>query len=171
MPALPTFLDTQYPLKLPNELKEEALAWVQTQTATQHRGPMEAPYRRLVDLWFAGVAWAVHKDLKPATKATGPKFVSVGPNPNDLRNFESWRAKLLTVLAIRDFGHEDPRSFDPRATIDLANRYAEVGTRELLNSLQEGDALSIPRLHSTAQMFLDELAWLTGESTQREKRG
>lgn len=157
MNQLPTFLDAQYPLRLPADVKERALEWVQTQSATKYRRPDNAPFRRLVDVWFTGIAWAVHKQLKPVSKATGPKFVSVGPNPNDLKKFESWKSGLLVVLAIRDFGHEDKRVHDPNAIIDLANRYSEIGTKELISHLDDMDALEVPRLHSTAQLFIDEL--------------
>jgi hypothetical protein len=158
MAKLPTFLEKQHPLKLPETLKERALKWVQTQAATKHKRPLDAPFKRLVDIWFAGIAWAVHKEIPPVSVASGKKFVSLGPNQQDLANFAPWRAKLLTVVAIRDFGHEDDRVRDSNEIIDLANRYAEVGVNELVNQLEKQAELEVPRLHSVVEFFSDEVS-------------
>jgi hypothetical protein len=152
------FVDKQHALKLPKPLKERALKWVQVQAATKHKRALDAPFKRLVDIWFAGIAWAVHKQIPPASVASGDKFVSLGPNKQDLANFAPWRAKLLTVVAIREFGHEDDRTQDSHAIIDLANRYAEVGTKELISQLGKEAELEVPHLQSVVDLFSDEVS-------------
>jgi hypothetical protein len=116
---------------------------------------MEAPFRRLIDFWFAAVAWAVHHGYAPVEKASGGKFVSLGPNPNDVRQFEDWRGELLIALAVREFGHESDAVRDSLQIMDLANRYAESGANALLRSLDDAADFEVPILYQVADLFLD----------------
>src|SRR5262245_44839454 len=129
--ALPNLVSSQHPICLPDDVKEQALRWVQTQTTMAHRTPQDAPFRRLIDFWFAAIAWAIQNGLSPVTKVQGTKFVSIGPKPQDVR-LQPWRLDLLVLLGVRDFGHEDARAQSPQEIIDLANRYAEAGAGSLL---------------------------------------
>ncbi|MFD8527147.1 hypothetical protein ACFV0L_07010 [Streptosporangium canum] len=107
----------------------------------------------MIDFWFTSIAWAVHCGLRPAPKATGKHFVNLGPNPNDIKHFEEWRGELLTILAVYNFGHESSDISDVRKIIDLANRYAEVGSPLLLDRLSEYDDFALPRLYLAADVM------------------
>ena len=117
----------------------------------------------MIDFWFTAIAWAIHSSTEPVVEATGRFFVNLGPNPNDIRNFEEWRADLLTILAVRDFGSDSPDVVDARKIIDLANRYAEAGAPLLLDRLERRSDLALPRLYVIA----DILASLITEAAER----
>lgn len=153
--SLPTLTTSQRSIRLPDDVKERAARWVQTQTATAHRSPSDAPFRRMIDFWFAAIAWAVSHNLTPVEKAQGDKFVSIGPNPNDVR-LQPWRSHLLSLLAIHTFGHDDPQAQDPAAIVDLANRYAEAGAEALVTHLESAREFAVPMLYRVTDMFLDE---------------
>ncbi len=154
--AVPSLRASQHNLKLPDDLKEKALRWVQTQSATAHRKPSDAPFRRLIDFWFAAIAWAVHTGLEPVAASTGGKFVSIGPKSQDV-NIEDWKCSLLTVIAVKAFGHEDARAQDPAAIIDLSNRYAEAGAGALVAKLESVEELATPMLYRVTDLFTDEV--------------
>ena len=154
--SMPSLRATQHSLKLPSEIKEKALRWVQTQAATAHRQPTDAPFRRQIDFWFAAIAWAIHSGLPPVGVASGDKFVSIGPKSQDV-NIEDWKCDLLTVLAVRDFGHEDPRTQNPAEIVELANRYAEAGAQALVTRLESVEELAIPMLYRVTDLFTDEV--------------
>ena len=154
--SMPSLRANQHSIRLPDDIKEKALRWVQSQAATSHRKPTDAPFKRLIDFWFASIAWAVNTGLSPVEAASGGKFVSIGPKSQDV-NIEDWKCDLLTVLAVRDFGHEDPRTQSPPEIIDLANRYAEAGAPALVAKLELMEELTIPMLYRVTDLFTDEV--------------
>jgi hypothetical protein len=158
-----TFTGSQHRLLLPDTVKDRVAPWIQTQSTTSYRTADQAPFRRMVDFWFASIAWAVYSGLEPAAETTGRFFVNLGPNTNDIRNFEEWRADLITILAVRDFGVDSPDLADTKKIIDLANRYAEVGAPVLLDHLEQSSDLALPRLYVVA----DILAGLVTETRER----
>jgi len=162
---MPSLRATQHSLKLPSDLKEKALRWVQTQAATAHRQPTDAPFKRQIDFWFAAIAWAVHSNLRPVATASGDKFVSIGPKSQDV-NIEDWKCDLLIVLAVRDFGHEDSRTQDPAEIIELANRYAEAGAAALVARLESVQELAIPMLYRVTDLFTDEVGKILAGNAQ-----
>lgn len=154
--SIPSLRSTQHSIKLLDGIKEKALSWVQTQAVTAHRKPSDAPFRRLIDFWFASIAWAIHSGLAPAKSSSGTKFVSIGPKAQDV-NIEDWKCELLIVLAIREFGHEDPRTQIAAEIVDLANRYAEAGAPALVAKLESVQELAIPMLYRVTDLFTDEV--------------
>jgi hypothetical protein len=163
--AVPSLRASQHNLKLPDDIKEKALRWVQTQSATAHRKPSDAPFRRLIDFWFASIAWAVHTGLEPVTTSTGSKFVSIGPKSQDV-NIEDWKCNLLMVLAVQSFGHEDPRAQEASGIIDLANRFAEAGAAALVTKLESVEELATPMLYRVTDLFTDEVEKVLASSTK-----
>jgi len=148
-----TFTGSQHRLLLPEDIKDRATPWIQTQPTTAYRTADQAPFRRMIDFWFTAIAWAVSHEVEPVEETTGRFFVALGPNPNDIRNFEEWRADLLTILAVRVFGVNSPDVSDTRKIIDLANRYAEAGAPLLLDRLEESADLALPRLYVVADIL------------------
>ncbi len=148
-----TFTGSQHRLLLPEDIKDRVAPWIQTQTTTAYRSADQAPFRRMVDFWFTAIAWAVAYGIEPVQEITGRLFVNLGPNPNDIRNFEEWRAELLTILAVSKFGVDSPEIQDTRKIIDLANRYAEAGAPLLLDALEERADLALPKLYVVADML------------------
>ena len=147
----------QHSIMLPESIREKALRWVQTQAAASHRKPTDAPFRRLIDFWFASIAWAVHKNVKPVKECSGTKFVSIGPKSNDV-TLEDWRCDLLTILAVCEFGHDDEQVQDLRSVVDLANRYAEAGAPGLVEALEGMEEFAVPMLYRVIDLFLQETA-------------
>jgi hypothetical protein len=122
-----------------------------------HRTPQDAPFRRLIDFWFASIAWAVQHGISPVAKAQGDKFVSIGPTPQDVR-LQQWKLDLLVLLAVRDFGHEAPQTQEPGDIVDLANRYAEAGASRLLTELESAREFAVPMLYRVTDLFSDRFA-------------
>lgn len=166
MPTL-TFTGSQHRLLLPDNIKDRVAPWIQTQPTTAYRSADQAPFRRMIDFWFTAIAWAVSYGVEPATETTGRFFVNLGPNPNDIRNFEEWRADLLTILAVRDFGVDSPDVLETRKVIDLANRYAEAGAPLLLDRLEESADLALPKLYVVAEILT---GLVTNTTAQRPGR-
>ncbi|MEW2255542.1 hypothetical protein [Streptomyces sp. NPDC047869] len=161
--AILTFTGSQHRLLLPDDIKERAMAWVRHQATNRHRTADQAPFRRLIDFWFTAIIWAVRHEIQPADQATGKLFVNLGPNTNDVRSFESWRADLLVILAVHTFGADSPDVSNTRKVIDLANRYAEAGASLLLERLERDMDLALPRLYKVA----DVLTELVAEGTEK----
>jgi hypothetical protein len=162
-----TFTGSQHRLLLPEKIKDRAMPWIQTQATTTYRNADQAPFRRMIDFWFAAIAWAVRHGIGPVNEPTGRMFVNLGPNPNDIRHLEEWRADLLAILAVRDFGVDSPDVTDTRKVIGLANGYAEAGAPLLLETLEQGTDLALPRLYLVA----DTLSGLVTEAAaQRANR-
>jgi hypothetical protein len=148
-----TFTGSQHRLLLPDGIRDRIAPWIQVQATTRYRTADQAPFRRMIDFWFTAIAWAVRHGIQPVEQTTGRSFVSLGPNPNDIRNFEEWRADLLAILAVRDFGMDSPDVSNTRKVIDLANRYAEAGAPLLLERLEQSVDLALPRLYLVADLL------------------
>jgi hypothetical protein len=144
----------------------------------------DAPFERLIDYWFAAVAWAAHHDLEPPDDDSGGKqFVDVGRGSNFLA-LESWRLDILNVLyllsqsAFLDDPFE-PSSIDTTAgrfnengvpiggseVIKNANRYALAGAMPMWEALVGGslNGTQTPKQLAAASTFL-RLAKDTGEN-------
>lgn len=163
--SLLSLASSQRPIKLPSETKERALRWVQTQPTASHRGPADAPFRRMIDFWFAAIAWAVRNGISPVGEAAGPKFVSIGPTPQDVR-LQDWKAELLFALAVKEFGYKEPKAQDAAAIVDLANRYAEAGAGPLLARLESGEEFAVPLLYRVTDLLTDEVNKAVGETSR-----
>jgi hypothetical protein len=92
--------------------------------------------------------------LPPVDKAKGTKFVSIGPTSQDVR-LQNWKLELLTLLAVREYGHEDQKSQEPGEIVELANRYAEAGAEPLLAKLEAAREFAEPQLYKVADIFTD----------------
>lgn len=131
---LSMFNATAVSLRVPSELRERIHRYVR-----QHQGGAliaeQAPFRRQLDLWSAGIAVACAKGLEPRSASSsdwGSKFV-------DTRSVQlsNKLAELLVTLAASEFGIEDPRLSDPQEVMELANRYAGAGIPVVLEWLED----------------------------------
>ena len=88
----------------------------------------DAPFERVIDYWFAAVAWAAHHDLPlPEDDSGGKTFVDIGQGSNFVA-LESWRLDILNVLYLLSQSAflEDP--FDSSSIKTTAGRFNENGT-------------------------------------------
>lgn len=162
-----TFTGSQHRLLLPDQIKDRAMPWIQTQATRTYRTADQAPFRRMVDFWFASIEWAVRHGISPVREPTGKLFVNLGPNPNDIRHLEEWRADLLAILAVRELGADSPDVSDTRKIIALANAYAEAGAPLLLDALEQGTDLALPRLYLVAEILSGLVTEATAERADR----
>ena len=153
----PSFVEKQTKLFLPKTQDSRIDNYVQTRSGSRQGDVSVLPFERKIDIWFAAIAWAVHKGLEPAKKSGTSSFVSLGPNQADIRRFEPWRGELLVALAVRDFGTESKDSQDITKVIGLANRYAQAGIGPLLDALDEQADLYSPALHTAVDFFVEAL--------------
>ncbi len=128
------FNATAAPLRIPTNLRERVHRYVR-----QHQGGAliaeQAPFRRQLDLWAAGVAVACAEGLDPRGGSPtdwGTKFV-------DTRGVQLSEeiAQLLVTVAAADFGIQDHKLSDPLEVMELANRYAAVGIPLVLEWLED----------------------------------
>lgn len=128
------FNATAAPLRIPRNLKERVLRYVR-----QHQGGAliaeQAPFRRQLDLWAAGVAVACARGLEPRTGESaswGDKFV-------DTRGVQLSRdlAAVLCLVAAAEYGIQDDRIGNASEVVELANRYAAVGVPLILEWLED----------------------------------
>lgn len=87
----------------------------------------DAPFERLIDYWFASIAWAAYYDLElPHDDSGGKQFVDLGRGPNFIL-LESWRIDVLNALYLlsQPTFLDDP--FEPSAIDTNAGRFNESG--------------------------------------------
>lgn len=128
------FNATAAPLRIPSDLRDRVHRYVR-----QHQGGAliaeQAPFRRQLDLWAAGLAAACANGLQPRGGSSanwGTKFV-------DTRAVQITEelAQLLVAIAADDLGINDPRLSDPLEVIEIANKYAAVGIPVVLGWLED----------------------------------
>ena len=61
------------------------------------------------------------------------------------------------ILAVRDFGHDDPRISDSKAIFELANCYAESGAASLITRIEEVEEFETPMAYRITDLFMDEV--------------
>ena len=94
------------------------------------------PFRRMVDLWFAGLSLAARKQLKPIdlVKKKTSRF-----NTGEVFDGEdSWRIQMLRLVAIAVEENLEIVLNPPRI-MDIANGLAAAGVPEIVKMLREGD--------------------------------
>jgi|tagenome__1003787_1003787.scaffolds.fasta_scaffold20989489_4 hypothetical protein len=135
----------------------------------------DAPFERLIDYWFAAIAWAVQHGLElPQDDSGGKMFVDIGRGGSDFILLESWRLDVLTMLYI--LGQPafladpfDPTKVDTTAgrfnqhgavggseVIKNANRYALAGAMPMWEAFVGGsvDATKAPKQLAAARKLL-----------------
>ena len=95
----------------------------------------QSPFPRMVDFWFAGLAVAARKGLKPLelSKQDTFKFIE-----GSILDRDSWRVQALMLVAI---AVEDDVNVvaEPRKMMTIANGLAAAGIPEVVELLKEGD--------------------------------
>ena len=123
----------------------------------------QSPFRRRVDLWFAGFSLAAHKQFKPIdlTKEKTYQFITGG---EIFTGEDSWRIQIITLVAI---AIEDNLEVvqDPRRMMDIANGLAAAGTPYIVKMLNEGHQKPIWNLSDA----LDELFQSDSRTTEQSR--
>jgi hypothetical protein len=135
----------------------------------------DAPFERMIDYWFAAVAWAVHHELElPEDDSDGKMFVEIGRGPNFIM-LDPWRMEVLTILYILGQSAFLADPFDPSRinttagrlnehahpvggseVIKNANRYALAGAMPMWEAFVGGsvDATRAPKQVAAANKLL-----------------
>lgn len=118
----------------------------------------DAPFERMIDYWFAAVAWAAYREIElPEDDSGGKQFVDIAQGPEFI-GLEPWRIDILNILFLLNQTRflEDPfdaSSVDTTAgrfsttglpvggsdVIKVANRYALAGAMPLWEELTGGE--------------------------------
>lgn len=108
------------------------------------------PFRRMVDLWLAGLSFAARKQLKPMdlTKEETHRFITGEIFDGE----DSWRIQVIMLVAITIDGNLEI-VLEPRKMMDIANGLAASGVEMIVDMLREGDQVPIWNLSDA----LDEL--------------
>ena len=98
------------------------------------------PFRRMVDLWFAGLSLAARKQLKPVdlSKEKTSQFIT----GEIFDGNDSWRIQIITLVAIAIEGNLEVVQ-NPRRMMDIANGLAAAGVPHIVKMLSEGNQDSI----------------------------
>ena len=109
-----------------------------------------SPFRRMVDLWFAGLSLAARKQIKPMDlgKEKNHRFITGEIFDGE----DSWRIQVITLIAITIDGNLEI-VLEPRKMMDIANGLAAAGVEIIVDMLREGDQVPIWNLSDA----LDEL--------------
>lgn len=147
----------------------------ETADGVSESGGPDTPFRRMVDFWFAAIAWAAFHELPlPDDDSQGREFVKVTSDGKGIR-LEPWRVAIINALYLygQDALHDDPVDLDKVDTsggkvnehgtpigastpITVANRYALAGAMplyEALTTTQAGDAATSIRQLTAAANF------------------
>ncbi len=128
-------------LVLPRENEDEINRFVAMHSG--ERDNMERrPFRRQVDFWALCIAAALALKLDPRegpVSRWGKNFIytSQGIMNDDL-------SSLLAVIAVANFGHDNPESTEVRRIVDLANRLAAAGCSVVLKKLSDNPLRTTP---------------------------
>jgi hypothetical protein len=94
----------------------------------------QSPFPRMVDFWFAGLAVAARKELKPVELGKDPfKFIE-----GSIFDRDSWRVQAIMLVAIAQEGNVEIVG-EPRRMIALANGLAAAGVPHVTEMLRDGD--------------------------------
>ena len=87
----------------------------------------EAPFERMIDYWFAAIAWAAQHELAlPMDDGDGKQFVDIGRGANFIM-LEPWRVDVLNVLYLLSQPAFLGDPFDPSQVDTTAGRFNEHG--------------------------------------------
>jgi hypothetical protein len=162
---------------------EEDQRRIRAMVYTESRDP-EAPFDRMIDYWFAAIAWAAHHGLElPADDSEGRQFVDIGRGSNFIK-LEPWRIDVLNALYLLSQPAFLTQPFEPAHVnttagrfddhgapiggsdvIKTANRYALAGAMPMWEAFVGGnvDATKAPKQLAAAAK-LRALAQETGKS-------
>ena len=125
--------------------------YCQTQ-AVGRKNVDRSPFRRKVDLWFAGLSLAARKQLEPAKlkkQDTSPFNIGM------VFDQDPWRVHALMLIAIAVDGNVEIVS-DPRRMMDIANGLAAAGVDLIVEMLREGGQAPIWNLSDALTELLQE---------------
>jgi hypothetical protein len=107
---------------------------VEKYTASQHAkpDPDKSPFHRYVDLWWAGMCIGVQEHRRDLLKGDEWHRFSDGA----ILSSDPWRITQLQLLAVGITGDEAVLD-DPSLVIQMANEYAAVGVRLLLEEMSK----------------------------------
>jgi hypothetical protein len=87
----------------------------------------DAPFDRLIDYWFASIAWAAQHELElPLDDSEGRQFVDIGLGTNFMA-LDPWRIDVLNALYLLSQTAFLADPFDPSKVNTTAGRFADSG--------------------------------------------
>lgn len=113
-----------------------------------------SPFRRKVDLWFAGLSIAARKQLEPTSlkKKESAQFIT-----GEIFNGENnWRIHLIMLVSIAVDGKLEVIQ-DPSRMIDIANGLAAAGVEHIVEMLREGDQTPIWNLSEALDLLQSDI--------------
>ena len=142
------------------------LAYYEQYCQTQQPGRANVkrvPFRRKVDMWFAALSVAVHKNLRPQN-LQGQKTSQFITGGEIFTGNDTWRIQVLMLIAI---AIEDTVEVvtDPRRMMEIANGLAAAGVPHIVRMLQEGGEDPIVNISDA----LEDLLRSKEEDSRRER--
>ncbi len=139
-------------LAAPAAQEEHYNLYCQTQR-TGKASVKRAPFRRKVDLWFAGLSLAARQRLKPLRlrRNETTSFITGDIFSGD----DEWRVSMVMLVAIAVEGDVEV-VMEPRRMMDIANGLAAAGVPHIVEMLNNGDQDPIFNLSDALEELLGD---------------
>ena len=111
-----------------------------------------SPFRRMVDMWFAGLSLAARYELAPETLSGRPTSQMVLGNVFD--GPDNWRVNAIMLVALQVTNEEEVVG-DANRMMTIANGLAAAGIPKVVEMLEEGEQALVWNL---SDAFVDILA-------------
>ena len=118
-------------IHIPKELREHFGRLCQTTVDGISNRIEDSPFPRNVDLWFAGLGYAIRKNLPPTEIDRQNTYNAI---PGSVFGSDNFRSDMLVLFCISKTGNLDIVS-NPAEMLRLCNKYAVSGIKTLITEL------------------------------------
>lgn len=150
-------------LRLPSSYRDEISRYCQGATQDgRGAGIGEAPFPRIVDMWFLALCLAAKAGKKDGELAADKTYKFMD---GTVLSSDPWRIDVLMMLAVSLTGETEIVA-QPRQIMQLANQLAAAGMSDVMDLLKNGDADAIYNLSDNLERVMKDKAATEGESTK-----
>ena len=137
-------------LRVPESFRDEVSRYCQGPTQEGRKtGLGEAPFPRMVDMWFLALCLGAKKGNKEDLSGVKMhKFMD-----GTVLSSDPWRIDALMLLAI-SLTKDTTIVGEPAKIINLANEYAAGGLPDVIDMLKDGDADAIYNLSDNLESVI-----------------
>lgn len=130
-------------LRLPSGYRDEVSRYCQGATQDgRGAGLGDAPFPRIVDMWFLALCLAAKAGKKEAELPADKTYKFMD---GTVLSSDPWRIDVLMMLAVSMTGETEIVA-QPRQVIQLANQLAAAGMPDVIDMLKNGDSDAIYNL-------------------------
>lgn len=144
-PLADTLLQKPYPLKLPEQYRDDVEKLVRA--GVKNQKPGFAPFSTKLDVWIFSIAVARHLKLEPIPEEVGlRKFVDTASVRVPERHLTCLLSAYVSLRGV-NIGREGSRALSPNDVFDFGNRLAAAGIPEVVRKVSAKD-FKVDPLHA-----------------------